>query len=832
MKLKIIASVISTLYCSSVYAASSDNKTANFDTNILKSRGLSPDVAKFFASEKRYAEGVNYVTILVNGVKLGTTDVQFDAKGELCVTPALLSFAQISLPDTATKNTEDAASAVNTSAALTSASGCINLLQHYPQAIIRLRPNADQIELLVPPEAVRNAITNDAAVGVSTGGTAALLNYDVLDARNYSPGNNSHTLQAQTEVGLNTHDWILRSRQSYNHSNGVQQFSNINAYAQKTLVEQKAILQVGQINPNSGLFSVPTLLGAQIIPEAALMKFVSGGVSASGIAQSEARVEVRQKGTLIYSTLVPPGPFTLTRLPIIDSNADLAVKIIENGGVERTFIVSSGSFNLGFNQTEKSISFAMGRVDQAVAGTTDNDSNKHVWLATVDANLPLSERANLETGVVLSTDYHGAGFGISAAPTRNTSVNLRNVWSHQQSSGWVGTQVQLNGTAQLSRSLSLNASLQQQTKKFRNVGDPTTRSTPAVNIDGSVGDNTNNIVFASYKQQQTSSLSYQLDKLGSLGLSYSKFTGFNNNQSERLGGSWSKSFGRVNLTVSFEHSTGANKDNTLYASLNIPLGARSINASSSRHGDRIQSNIGISERINDYLGYSASASTDNESKRIGTSVGVNFLPKYAQLNFNTNYQGAGSSSFNSSMSGGIVAHKAGVTFSPYHVQDTFALISVPGISGARVNTPQGPVWTDFTGHAVAPNLPAYSDGQLELVTKSLPRTADVKTGIRTVRLGRGAVTNTNFNIIQVRRALLRVLNKTGNPVEKGTAIFDGNGTWITSIGTDGSIFLDDKQLRDALKATNQVGNSCSFTYQFPDKIDPDTLYETGDVTCS
>jgi hypothetical protein len=149
-----------------------------------------------------------------------------------------------------------------------------------------------------------------------------------------------------------------------------------------------------------------------------------------------------------------------------------------------------------------------------------------------DASFPLGERAGLSAGTVLTTDYHGVGAGISAAPTRYTSVNLRNVWSHQSRGGAVGTQIQLNGAAQLSRSLSLNMSLQLQTKKFRNVGDPITLVSATDDFS----------VIGGYRQQQTSSLTYQFDKLGSVGLGYSKFTGFKNDRYDQMSGSWSKSF--------------------------------------------------------------------------------------------------------------------------------------------------------------------------------------------------------------------------------------------------------------------------------------------------
>ncbi len=806
MKLKILVSLIAAICCPDLYAAE-ENKRADFDVNILKARGLSPEVAEFFKTEKRFTAGVNYVTLLVNGVKFGITDAQFDDAGQLCVTPALLAFAQVGLPEGAV--VDEAAPAA-----------CVDLLQHYPQAVVRLRPGIDQVELLLPPDALRHAVARSAAAGVATGGSAALLNYDIIDSRSRYAGGSSRTLQAMTEAGLNSHDWILRSRQSYSDSGSGRQFKNVNAYAQTTFADQKLVLQVGQINPASALFSTPGLVGAQLLPEGALLQQGGAGVSASGIAQSEARVEVRQKTTLIYSTLVPPGPFTLNQLPIVDSHADLHVKVIESGGEERTFIVPAAGFNLGFSQTEQSVSFAMGRPERSGLRNADGSSADSDWLATVNASRPLGARANLNAGALLTSNYHGVGFSISAAPSRASSINVSNVWSHQGRSGWVGTQLQLNGSAQLLPDLSVTGSVQQRTKKFRNVGEP---SGPVAVADGFVE-------AIGFKQQQTASLSYQLGSFGALGFGYSKYINFDKSSSERVVASWSKNIGKASLNLSVEHG-GGQRDNLLYLSLNVPLGRRSVSASSSRQGERLQHRLSVSERVNEFGGYSASASTDSSRRDVSTSLSANVLPKYAQLSFGASAQGGRVSSFSSSMSGGVLLHQAGLTLSPYPLQDTFALIAVPGVSGARVNTTQGPVWTDFRGHAVAPSMPAYSEGRLELVTKSLPRSTDVKSGIRTVRMGRGAVMKVGFDIVQTRRALLRLLYENGKPVEKGTAIFDGSTTWITSVGSDGSIFLNDSQLAASLQATNAAGKSCGFDYQFPDKIDPDALYETADVVC-
>ncbi|WP_164708612.1 fimbria/pilus outer membrane usher protein, partial [Pseudomonas viridiflava] len=87
--------------------------------------------------------------------------------------------------------------------------------------------------------------------------------------------------------------------------------------------------------------------------------------------------------------------------------------------------------------------------------------------------------------------------------------------------------------------------------------------------------------------------------------------------------------------------------------------------------------------------------------------GVSYLPRYAQLDLNYSRSDAERSSYQGGARGAVVAHSSGVTFSPYPVRDTLALVSVGDMSGVKLTTPSGPVWTDGQGQAVVPQVSAY-----------------------------------------------------------------------------------------------------------------------------
>ncbi|MNP43514.1 Outer membrane usher protein FimD precursor [compost metagenome] len=81
------------------------------------------------------------------------------------------------------------------------------------------------------------------------------------------------------------------------------------------------------------------------------------------------------------------------------------------------------------------------------------------------------------------------------------------------------------------------------------------------------------------------------------------------------------------------------------------------------------------------------------------------------------------------LSGGVVAHQNGVTFSPWPVKDTFAIIDAGNdLAGTRINTPTGDVWTDHWGKAIVPSVNPYHKVRVELDTNTLPQDVDVENG--------------------------------------------------------------------------------------------------------
>ncbi len=74
--------------------------------------------------------------------------------------------------------------------------------------------------------------------------------------------------------------------------------------------------------------------GAQVFPEQALIHFRAAR-TIEGVAQTQARLELRQGGRLIDTLLVPAGPFAVEPPSQVDANRALQVTIVEADGQRR-----------------------------------------------------------------------------------------------------------------------------------------------------------------------------------------------------------------------------------------------------------------------------------------------------------------------------------------------------------------------------------------------------------------------------------------------------------------------------------------------------------------
>ena len=755
-----------------VEGKSNSGALAQFDIETLRARGIDPRLAEYFRQESKFTEGLRVVSLLVNGQKMGRVDAQFDQKGELCFDVGLLTKAHLRVPSSRfVRDFKD------------DVAKCYDFIGAFPQTEVSLRPSKEEVFLVVPQYALKGTAVD--AADFTSGGTAALINYDAMAMRSQLGGISKNYLSGSTELGFNAGDWFVRSRQIYTKSGDQANFQHLYAYGQRTFTDQKALVQAGEININSPLFSGAPITGIQILPETALSEVAGAGAIVEGIAQSQSTVEVRQAGALIYTTIVPEGPFFLSNLPLINSVSDLDVSVRDINGQERSFVVSAASFRTAV-AARSGYSFSAGKVRRLGYGGA-----KPSWVATGTSTWDLRRNLTATVGLMATQGYQSAGWGGDTSLTGNTSLSMRNLYSTALKEGVRGTQASVSLSSSLTENVSASVSATQQTIGYRDLSD--TLQTAR-----------RDIYNARYQRQYSASLGWSNRLLGSFNVAVAPSRTFEGVKNNRLIGSWGQTFKSLTVSANVETplsgATGyRGSDNAAYVSVSIPLGSlRSVRTYAGRRGDVQRTGAMFSDVVSDQLNYRLSTERSGDRGANYSTANVSAIPRYTSLDLGY-AQGEDSQNYNGRLSGGVVAHSNGLTLSPYRVQDTFGIADVGDLSGVKITTPDGPVWTDKSGKAVVPQLRAYRLSRVEVQTQSLPRRADLQNGFQLVGAGRGSVNHLAFKVIKAQRLLISAIDGAGQPLAKGSSVLGVKNNFLTTVLDKGTIFLADSSPGQVLR---------------------------------
>ncbi|WP_232965908.1 fimbria/pilus outer membrane usher protein [Pseudomonas palleroniana] len=788
-----------------------------FDLAALTTHGIDPKVSDYFRSAARFREGVHVVGLRVNGNPLGLVDAQFDAQGQLCFTPGLLDKAGLVKPADILR--EGGASSA----------ACHDFLGAFPTTMVRLRPGSNEVALVVPTQSLREPQWE--AADFSRGGAAALFNYDVQGFDSRSRSGPSRFVSAYTEAGFNLGDWIVRSRQFYVSDNGNARTEHLYAYAQRDIAALQSTFQAGQISTNNPLFGGIQLSGMQFSPDGqSRAPAGSNNAVVEGLAQSQSRIEVRQSGVLIHSTLVPEGPFRLTGLPLLNGTSDLEVSVIDVRGAKRNFVVPAASF-AGAAPAAPGYYFSLGKIrDNAL------DEAPSPVVAMGSGTWGLGRDSSAGFGVLGTAEYGAAGGTLSSVFFQRVSVGARHNLSRDSRNAVSGSRSSVTVSSPVAANVDLNLSSTQQTRGYREVVEAGRRTTA-------------DELGSRFKHQYTAGVSWVEPTLGVFSLGYTRSAQFDGQTAEHVFAAWNKSFRYADVALVADSQVGGSParhnagrddrrrerdlDNDLSVRLQVsmPLGGeRRVNSYVSRRGNQARAGTAFSERVNDYVRYEVSTERDLSNREQSVRGQVDLMPRYTRLGLGVSRDAQGSS-YTGQLQGGVVAHAGGLTFSPYTVQDTFGIASVGDIGAARIDTPQGPVWTDFKGQAVIPGLPAYTSSRLEVQTRSLPKRVDLKNGTQVLAAGRGSVNTVAFEVVKVRRVLLTASDSQGRPLPQGAAVFDKHNRFLTSVVGEGMIFLNDLNDAQDLRVSLSDSSSCVLDLAVNAQPDNDKFYETASAVC-
>lgn len=771
--------------------SSSAPQYVQFDLKMLSQRGFPADVADFFARGPRFLPGTQPVWISINGAKARRVEARFGSEGELCFDSTLAASLSLRIESDAKPGS------------------CPELVAYHPEARVGLRPGASRVDIVVPED----ALSKERSDGWERTGAAAILNYEIFARSSQRNGMASESIYARLEPGINWSNWVARSRASYYQYGGEGHFARQEIYASRAIEPWKSKLEVGQIQVMGQSFGGTTLLGAQVFSDNSQRVEGKLVTPIQGVARTQALVEVRQRGQLVYKTLVSPGPFVLEDVAGLSPGADVDVEVIEQDGSRQRFSVAGMQ---GFVNPDQggafSISAGIYREPGALRGYA---KEKVPVVATIEyAHSPLSKLRLVHAGLA-AKDYaslsHQASVSLDNASWLNGGIRLAD------SNMGSGAELAFNGGWQFADTWSASFAALHRTRDFLDVAQAFNRDFEgrASAVKTSYG------ISTTYAATGNGTYSY--------GFNRSVQQDGERYDSHYLGYSHRFRSLSVNAGVRFDRGTSFS-DRLLSLSLSIPLGGGSLSTRSYQNRLGSGHQALYQARISSNTSYQVEATASHDEQQISGSISTRTA--YSQVRAGASISSDGLRSINASASGSIVWDGDILAASSRRMDDTFAIVTVPGVSGLRLQTTGGKVITDWRGVAVVPAIYAYSNSRIDVDGLSIPKNYRLKTTVTELALAYGSVAKIDIPATQVRQVLLRIALPDGNPARMGSAIKDEEGNLVSTVIGEGNVLLinGDIEKRLTLIGANQF--SCGVAFQIPRKFDPDKDYEEVDATCS
>lgn len=771
-------------------AAAKVDESIKFDIRQLESRGFSADLADYFGRASRFLPGNYPVQISVNANRQYHTEARFDNDGNLCVTPSL----QATLRLKSNGEQED----------------CAEIGTIWPEAKVRLFPGEYRVELTLPEEAFLPDGRDD---GLQRGGSAALLNYNLFGQRIDSKSSGYNFFQAELQPGFNADGWSVRSRGLYTYGDKGGRYQQQEVFVQRPVESLTALAQLGQISNFGQTFGGLPIVGAQIGTDQAQLGATALAIPIQGLAGSQATIEVRQRGRLLYRTVVQPGPFVLSEIGGMAGGADLDVDVIEESG-ERTRFTVPALAQARMGQQSNSWFLALGRY-RAYGGSGGG--------ATRSASLAIGELALNATDILRVTSA-----AVFSAPYQ--AIGVESNWTASDS-GWLtagarvartrgfgqGAELSALSTFQLGSNLSTSLSW---VSRIADYADATEAFESAERLNEQLRLRQAAAATVSWVNPLWGAISYTAtyNRYSEVG----RTSGFSHNVN--LG----RRFGRANVTLSLQRRP--REDFGAFLNLRMPLGKGAVSINAYRTADKqISASTSYDGQIGNDQNYSVGITGNKDDKRLSASTSISSA--YSTFSAGVSQSTSNFRSLYASASGALVYAGGTLGSSPAPVADTFALVKVPNQAGLRMRSPGSASKTNVDGTAVIPNVMPYVKGQLQVDTRSMALNTRLDTTTLNLMQARGSVGIYHIGSAEVRQLLLTIRDGNGKASALGTTVYDEGGDILGVVVGNGNVMLMNEQIGKKLVLVGADGNRCRVTYAVPTRFDANSSYEEADARC-
>lgn len=661
------------------------------------------------------------------------------------------------------------------------------------------------------------------------GVTAGFVNYQFSTARNHTNTGTQKTNNLGLRNGINFGAWRLRNESNFSTSTGqANRFVTNRTFVQHDLTALKGQFSVGEIFSESGLFDSVRYRGLKLASDDGMRADSERGYAPiiRGVAETNAKIEVRQNNYILYTTNVSPGPFEIGDIYPSGSNGDLEITVIEADGRRK---VTRQAFSTLPTMVRE------GQVKYSVSGGKFNNKIKgYEKPSFISSNFAYGLTSDLTgiAGLQTSDGFQAVAIGAS----KNTSIGAMSIDITESSSKANGKSTHGASVRALyaktftgtDTSLTL-AAYRYSTEGYRTLTD----HVEDISKDATTR-NGNSKIRTDLTINQTLGGEREL---GSLYLNASDQRYWNRGSSRSVSAGYSNNWQDLNYNINLSKTEeigvlgGKTNDTQFSVSISFPLGSSPraprtyISSSHQKSGSTTQAGInGFFTEDSDTF-YSVQSGRDSEGSH-SNSFSLDTRTSIGDMGLGYS-RGNNYSSQSLNLSGSVVAHAGGINLGQT-VGETFALVEATGTSDLPVSS-YSSVKTGSNGYAVIPNAQPYRVNWITLDTRNLGGDIELDNATQQLIPRRGAIVKAIFESKKGRRVQFKLYDINGEIIPFGAILEDDHGKKLAMSDPTG------KALAFVIKTKGNIvikwqGKQCIAPYTLPKK-ETKVNYERLELSC-
>nr|ULG17516.1 SefC [Serratia proteamaculans] len=604
-------------------------------------------------------------------------------------------------------------------------------------------------------------------------------------------GNITTNISGNGTLGANLGAWRLRGdyQGAYNRTAGNYQATHTldwsRVYAYRALPSITTKLLLGETYLSSDIFDSWRFTGVSLASDERMLppKLRGYAPEVNGVAKTNAKVVISQKGRVLHQTNVAAGPFNIQELSSA-VNGRLDVRVEEQDGSVQTFSVDTATIPYLTRPGQVRYKLAAGRPSDYSHNVTGP------MFSTGEFSWGVSNAWSLYGGSVLSEEYEAFSVGLGrdlfvlGAISADVSQSIANIQNKERTQG-------KSWRVSYSKHFDeINSDITFAGYRFSESGYLSMGEYLDIRAGNSSMYHNKNLYTV------TSSKSFPDSRLSAY-FSWSHQTYWNRNATDYYNlslsqyvdlGDWK------NISVGLNATRNKYNDkwnDTIFVSLSMPLSNGTVSYSGTYSDNRYTQTTGFYQRLENGDSYRVSGGTRNGNSESLQPQASGFYTHRGDLNTmtaNATWVEDSYSSAGLSLQGGFTATAKGAALHPGgNIGGTRMMVSTDGVGGVSLNNQ---IHTNYYGIGVITDVGNYYRTSTRVDVNKLDD--DVETSGSSVKesaLTEGAIGFRQFNMLKGAKVMAAITTADGRHPPFGATIRNAKERELGIVGDSGNVWL-------------------------------------------